>query len=352
MAEASNGSFAWPAPRANPHLVGHEEALKTLVGSWQSARLAHAWMLTGPRGIGKATLAFRFARMILGGEPALAPSHDVFHRIAAGSHAGLATVERTVGDRGALRSEIVVADVRKVSSFLSLTAGEGTWRVIVVDAAEELNGNAANALLKRLEEPPDRVLFLLVSHVPSRVLPTVRSRCRVLAMHPLNATTLEGLLAEAMAAMPESERRLLARLAEGSPGRAASLAAQGGVALYKSFIGLVRDLPEVDAPALHGLGDGLAGRDGVDRFRTLAELMLWWLGRSIRRAAMGINDESEEIVPGEAAAARLFDGPALDRWVDAWEKTDRLFAQTDVLNLDPKQALIGAFVTLQEAAQR
>ena len=341
-------------PRANPRLAGHETAGRTLIEAWQGERLAHAWLLAGPRGIGKATLAFHFARFVLGGGAtgfSMAPDHPVFQRVAAGGHSDLVVIERGMGERGKRRAEIVVDDVRKANAFLSLTAGEGEWRVVIVDAADEMNRNAANALLKRLEEPPNRVLFLLVSHAPSRMPPTVRSRCRLLMMRPLSAPALERILAEAIVGLPEEERRVLARLAEGSPGRAASLAEQGGVALYRSVVGLVNALPEIDARSLHRLGDGLSGRDGVDRFRTLAELILWWLGRSIRAAARDELRVMEEIVPGESACARLFEGAALDRWVGVWENLRRSFAQADGLNLDPKQVLIGAFTTLREAAR-
>ncbi len=357
MAESETPAFAWPAPRENPHLVGHEAAADTLAAAWRSGRLAHAWLIAGPRGIGKATLAYRFARFALSGgeggadDLAMPPDHPVFRRVAAGGHSDLAVIERGLGERGRLRAEIVVDDVRAASAFLSLTAGEGGWRVVVVDAAEEMNRNAANALLKRLEEPPGRVLFLLVSHAPSRLPATLRSRCRVLTLAPLPAPALEGLLAEAMPGLAADERRVLGLLAEGSPGRAAALAEQGGAALYRRVIGLVGTLPALDAKPLHQLADGLAGRDGVDRLRTLAELILWWLGRSIRAAARGELGTMDEVVPGERASAAMLDGAALDRWVGVWENLRRSFADADGLNLEPRQVLIGAFTTLQEAAR-
>ena len=358
MAEGTDAAFAWPEPRENPHLVGHRSAAGTFLGAWHSGRLAHAWLIAGPRGIGKATLAFRFARFALnggegGGEDLLdmPPDHPVFRRIAAGGHSDLAVIERGIGERGRLRAEIIVEDVRTANAFLSLTAGEDGWRVVIVDAADEMNRNAANALLKRLEEPPGRVLFLLVSHAPSRVPATLRSRCRVLALSPLSAPALDGLLAEAMPALPAEERRVLGLLAEGSPGRAAALAEQGGVALYRRLIGLVGTLPALDAGPLHELADGLSGRDGVDRLRTLSELILWWLGRAIRASARGELQTMEEVVPGERACAAFLQGAALDRWVAVWENLGRSFADADGLNLDPRQVLIGAFSALQEAAR-
>ncbi len=202
-----------PPPRANPDLVGHEAAERELERLYRAGRLPHAILLTGPRGIGKATLAFRFARFLLAEREsrrrtrpsrsfsaasarkpgfAIDPESGVFRRIAAGGHADLLTVERAWDPRRRrLRGEIVVEDTREIAAFFRLTAAEEGWRVVIVDGAEEMNRNAANALLKILEEPPDRALLLLVSHNPGRLLPTIRSRCRRLGMAalPLALTT-------------------------------------------------------------------------------------------------------------------------------------------------------------------
>jgi DNA polymerase-3 subunit delta' len=188
---------AVPTPRQNPELFGHAAAERRLLDAWASGRLPHAWLICGPRGIGKATLAYRFARFLLkagdatggSGRPAsLAsdPQDPVFRRVAAGGHADLLTVERGWDKkRERRRGEIIVDDVRDVGAFLRLTPAEGGWRVVVVDSADEMNPNAANAILKVLEEPPRRAALLLVSHAPGRLLPTIRSRCCRLVLKPL-----------------------------------------------------------------------------------------------------------------------------------------------------------------------
>ncbi len=207
-AKSADTESAVPAPRANPDLVGHEAAERELLRLYSGRRLPHAILLAGPRGIGKATLAFRFARFLLaqGGDAerpaldlfssvgrrrprsAIDPESGVFRRVAAGGHADLLTVERAWDPRRKrLRGEIVVEDTREIAAFFRLTAAEEGWRVVIVDGAEEMNRNAANAVLKILEEPPDRALLLLVSHNPGRLLPTIRSRCRRLALAPLPA---------------------------------------------------------------------------------------------------------------------------------------------------------------------
>src|SRR5690242_2071146 len=178
------------APRANPDCLGHESAERELRRLYEAGRLPHAVLLSGPRGIGKATLAFRFARFLLAQSAdtfgqlnrdglAIGPENSVFRRVASGGHADLLTIERAYDPRRRrLRSEIIVEDTREIAGFFRLTAAEEGWRIVIVDGAEEMNRNAANALLKILEEPPRHGLLLLVSHSPARLLPTVRSRCQ------------------------------------------------------------------------------------------------------------------------------------------------------------------------------
>ncbi len=189
-----------PEPRANPILLGHEPAEAMLADAIRGGRVHHAWLITGPEGIGKATLAYRFARRLLKGSSeeglAVDPADPVFRRVAAGAHADLHTVQRSINPQTKrLRSEIGVDDVREAAEFLRLTAAEGGWRVVVFDRADELNRNAANALLKILEEPPARAILLLVCAAPGRVPPTVRSRCRRLRLASLSETTMQVLLA-------------------------------------------------------------------------------------------------------------------------------------------------------------
>ncbi len=346
------------APRENPDLCGHEQAVKELSRVWRAGRLHHAWLLSGPRGIGKATLAFRFARFLLAGENEAAsnslytaPDHPVFYRVASGGHADLMTIERSINEKtGKRRGEIVVDDVRRIARLVSLTPGEGQWRVIVVDGGEEMNRNAANAILKYLEEPPAQTLFLMVSHAPARLLPTIRSRCRALSLRPLGDELLSELIADKIAPeLDETERALLASISEGSPGRAAALAEQGGVALYDTLIGILDGLPKLDIRAVHNLGDKVARKDGYDTFRTLTGLIDWWLARLVCDSARG--GGQHRISAREAALCqRLMTTGDLEHWARVWEKLSRLFARAEAVNLEPKQVLLNAFTTLQQAA--
>ncbi len=270
-------------PRRNPNLIGQDEAERVLLAAWGSGRMPHAWLLTGPRGVGKATLAYRFARFVLAGggagglfgppeSLAIEPDDPVFHRVASGGHADLLTVEpgftedemrKPADERRRRRETIGVDEVRAASAFLRLTPAEGGWRVIVVDSADLMTPNAANALLKTLEEPPARALILLVSHAPARLMPTIRSRCCRLALRPLSDENVAALIGRHLPDLLEADRQALAAMGDGSIGRALSLAKAGGIELGRTLDGLLATLPRVDGPALHRFAE-LVGRPGAE----------------------------------------------------------------------------------------
>lgn len=363
-----------PDPRRNAGLVGQQAAETLLADGFHSGRLAHAWLLTGPKGIGKATLAYRFARFVLAhggaavdegpglfGEaelpavaPAgesplyLAPDNPVFQRVAAAGHSDMMTVERGIGSTGKPRSEIVVGDVREVTRFLNLTAGEGGWRVVVIDCADDMNVNAANALLKVLEEPPPRALLLLVCHNPGRMLPTIRSRCRKLRLDDLTDETIAGLLAEYCPELEPDVRQEVAALADGSIGRAIELAEADGWQLQRRIMDFLAAMPDPDFGELQEFGAGLAKADALGRFETLGELLRRTLARLIRHAggAGDAGNARESEVFGRLAGAS-----GLDRWLQVWEKTDDLLTRTGRINLDRKQVILNIFLEISQAAR-
>jgi len=352
------------APRANPSLEGQQAAEAVLLRAAASGRLPHAWLLTGPRGVGKATLAFRFARFLLAGGGAveadglfgapLPPSSlaigaemPVFRRVAAAGHPDLQTLELGVNEKtGKPRTEIVVEAVRQATERLHLKPAEGGWRILVVDSADQLNRNAANALLKILEEPAPRSLLLLVSHAPGALLPTIRSRCCHLALPPLPGATVERLLADYAPTLDEVERRALIGLAEGSIGRALDLAEAGGLELYRSLLDLLRPLPRLDIVRAQAFADELA-RDREGRaFATAMELLAWWLARMVREGAA--QRLPPAVVAEEAGLAeRLLGRRTLADWLALWEKLTRLVARTDRVNLDRRQVAMTAFLEIE-----
>jgi DNA polymerase III subunit delta' len=349
-----------PAPRASPDLVGHESAEVKLRGLVEAGRLPHAILLSGPRGIGKATLAFRLARFLLAkGDRSTAPATEsglaidpdsgVFRRVAAGGHADVLTVERAYDPRRRrLRGEIVVDDTREITSFFRLTAAEGGWRIVIIDGAEEMNRNAANALLKVLEDPPRQALLLVVSHGPGRLLPTIRSRCRRFMLTPLTSTVVEQLLQRYRPTLPQSEIEALAALSDGSIGRALELADADGLALYRSMLEILSQIPPIDVVRLHAFADQLARADAEDAYRVSGELLLQLLARLAARS-VGRGSSGQEIVAGEDDAIRCLAARAgAAHWAALRENIQNVFASTDDLNLDRKQAILGVFFAIEE----
>jgi len=368
--------YGWPPPpRVNWALTGHAEAEAELRAAFDSGRLAHAWLITGPRGIGKATLAFRFARFVLNsgavgaqpnmfgdaGDASSARSNDglfvdpelpLFRRVASGGHADLFTIERKLDPkRNKLRSEITVDDVRDIRPFLFTTPAEGGWRVVVIDCADEMNRHAANAVLKVLEEPPRKALLLLVSHAPDRLLGTIRSRCRRLALKPLNDGDLADLVTRCKPDVTPADASRLAGLAGGSIGYALGLAEFGGLTLYSNLTALLASLPNIDTAQLHRLGDTVAKAGADETFKTVAELYRSWLARLIRHAAAGEPEGKGAATDECKLLRRLAPAAPLERWLEVWEKANRLLTRVDSANLDRKQVLITLFLDLADAAK-
>jgi DNA polymerase-3 subunit delta' len=354
--------YDWPPPWRTDRLLGHATAEKTMLAAHQSGRLHHAWLLAGPRGIGKATLAWRFARFLLAGQPraglfGAADSLDVpadtpgRSLVDARSHPDLFHLRRTLNpDTGRMRAEIAVDDVRELGAFMHMTPAMGQWRVAIVDAADEMNRNSANAVLKVLEEPPPKAVLLIVAHAPGRLLPTIRSRCRRLALQPLPDEIVMRLLGDYAPDVKEEERAVLARLSEGSIGRALELAGAGSLDLYREMVDVLATLPELDMARLHGFAERFArrGEEANAAWRSLNYLFDAWLKGLARHAAIG--GEAAAIVPPERGLqARLASAASLDRWMEAWEKAADLLSGADRVNLDRKQTVLASFLALQSA---
>lgn len=324
-------------------ILGHDTALTTLSEAWDSGRLAHAWLISGPAGIGKATLAWRFARRVLASESAgLAgegietdPNHPDIRQIIAGSHADCRLVRRSYTKKSPyrFRTEISVEDVRDAGAFLHHTAGQSSWRCLIVDAADEMNTNAQNALLKMLEEPPARTLILLVAHAPSRLLPTIRSRCRALTLRGLSNAQVAEVMGRKKPDLDPADLKVISEISDGSPGRALDLAQSNGLALYREVISLVEPLPHLDTERLHAASDKFGGAAGEASYRTFLEILKWWLLRHIREGATSHGQ-----------------GP-LEPWLAAWEKIDELAGRADSVNLDRKQVVLNTFFELSAAAR-
>jgi DNA polymerase III subunit delta' len=328
-------------PRETLQLFGHAEAERTLLDAYRSGRIPHAWLIGGPRGIGKATLAYRMARFVLAhpdpqdpaaqsaASLAVEPDHPVARRIAAQAQGDLLVLERRLNDKGKLRQDIAVDDVRRTVSFFGSTAGEGGWRVAIVDAVDELNDAGANALLKIIEEPPPRTLVLLISHARGLVMPTIRSRCRVLELRPLPPGEVAEAVAAALGRDVDAEIMEAAGLADGSVGRALSMLEGPALALRQRLTQMLERLPETDPLALHAIGDAMGGVD-PQPLATFIDTVNAWL--SARLA-----------VPQEAAR--------MARIADAWEKVNRAASEAQEFNLERKPLVFSVFAVLAETAR-
>lgn len=336
-------------PRETYRLEGHEDAEHAIASAIESGRLHHAWLITGPRGVGKATLAYRFARRILGAAPdhgygllGASPDDPVSHRIEVQSHSDLLVLRRPADKAGkSLKSVITVEEARKAPSFFTRSSGEGGWRVVIVDSADELQHPAAsNALLKTLEEPPGRGLLILISHAPGRLLPTIRSRCRRLDLRALDSEAAL-IAARRQVEMSDDEAALIARMSEGAPGRAVSLAAAGGAKLHRELNGIFEQLPRLDAVQAHKLSDRLSLKNEDAALRLFHRLTLRY-AEERARGAMGAEQPALFGEPRRTGAPKA--------WLNAWEKLGRARREQEALYLDPKAGVMNALMTLRDAA--
>ncbi len=325
-------------PRRMADLIGHKAAEARLLQAHQSGKLHHAWLISGPQGIGKATLAYRFAKFLLhvpSGEKAkahsslyIAPESAAFRQVAAGAHPGLLVIERAVDQRAKrLKTEIAVDDAREAQNFFGQTAGAGGWRVAIVDPADDLNAASANALLKLIEEPPKQSIFLIVCHQPGRLLRTIRSRCLHLALEPLSGSDTLKVLRGLPPGAVEAEEGGIAQaadLSKGSPGKALDLIGSRGAAAFAEFLKRSKLSPAtaVEIAAM------FSGRESAEDYFIFCDLLVGWTAEQARAAALQGR--------GEALA-------------HAHDDINSSLRQADALNLDRRQTVTDALMRLEEA---
>jgi len=356
-----------PHPRETAQLFGQDAAEQAFLTAFNSGRLHHGWLLTGPQGIGKATLAWRIARFLLATPPAeeglfgapppvtsmeISPEHPVAHRIQALAEPGLAPITRSYNDKGKLRDQIVVDDIRALNRFFGLSATDGGRRVVIVDAADDMNVSSANALLKMLEEPPARTTILLISHQPSRLLPTIRSRCRSLRLAPLVPDDMQAALSQAGAELP-TQTEHLAALSAGSVGAALRLLNLGGLRIYEELVQIAGSLPRLDRQRAMALAEAAAQRGAAEKFELLLTLTETLLARLARTGAAG-QPPLPEAAPGEAQIlSRLAPDPRRARaWADLAAEASARARHGQAVNLDPASLVLDTVFKMQDTAAR
>ncbi len=339
--------------------------------AYNSDRLHHAWLITGPRGIGKATLAHKMARFLLhnppeeGAGPSLFgdslekahldkldtdPNSTINMVIDSGSHGDLVIIKRQPNEKtGKLKAEIVVDDVRKLQNFFAKTSLEGGWRIAIIDSADEMNRNAANALLKVLEEPPKNVLLFLLAHSPGKLLPTITSRCRQLRLNPLETETVSEILTKQYPDLSADEINGYATLSDGSPGYAINLVEHQGLDLYIQLLEILSSLPRLDIPLAHKLAGSLSNKNVEKKYALFGELLTSFINRMIRHMAALENNQSSPVKPaltGELdLMADLGQRLPLDQWVDLWEKITHKMGR---VNLDRKQVILNILTLISQ----
>ncbi len=353
-----------PHPRETVELFGQDEAVATFLEAFNQGRLHHSWLITGPKGIGKATLAWNIARFLLDSDTEsgmlaappkdnlhVSPDSPVFRRVAALAEPGVFLCRRPWDEKAKrLKKAITVEEVRKLKSFFTLSSSDGGWRIAIVDAADEMNTAAENALLKVLEEPPAKTIILLISHQPAKLLPTIRSRCRELRCTALAPDALDAAMAQADFADVQNITALSA-LSGGSAGDAIDLLSNNGLETYDNIITLLATAPRMNRPRIIALAEKCAGRGSENHYDLTIRLLFIALSRLALGGAKGSVDNA---IQGEVElSARLSSNPYQAReWANLVQETSGRITHARAVNLDPAQVILDTFISIDATAGR
>jgi len=349
-------------PRATHiKLLGHEKAEADLLDLFNSGRMPHGLILNGAKGIGKATLAYKFTRFLLKhgatdknqdsmfGESQSEPlsldvPHDdpIFTRVASGGHPDLLTIERLYDDgKNKTAATLAVAELRKVEPFLRMTSSNGGWRVVLIDDADTMNRNAQNALLKILEEPPKNTLIILITHRLGALIPTILSRARLMHINHLKPTTLTDLLSIKGNDIPPHNMEIITAMAEGSFGKTLDIIEEGGLDSYTQIIAILNEGQEIDWRSIHHISNQFAKAGSEQAYKNFTQTLLWIYKTLVFAKARGQSLSPAAL--NQSPLSYILKNSSLAQLLKICENLSSHFDMTARGNLDKKQAILGAF---------
>jgi DNA polymerase-3 subunit delta' len=345
------------SPRATRDVIGQERAINSFLRACETDRLAHAWLFSGPKGSGKMSLALNIARCFL--ETGVPQSREqIFaafdlpqgHLITRGVHPDIRIMQRKYdAEKSKFKQSIEIHDVRDLTRFFSHSSGRGGWRIAIVDCLDDMTLNAANALLKLVEEPPSKCLLILINHNSGRLLDTLRSRTRRLSFSGLSLPNLMQILTAYLPDEPEQKLQAASFLASGSAHKALRLATGDGLEQFQRLIDSLLSARDGDLKTVHEFSDFIVARDQPDRFALFFELLSDWIMR-VTRAKTGVEAYQPlyQSEPGlvEAIAA----GSSYEQLIGLWEKINENGRSAMALNLDRKQTVMMSLLLVSKAS--
>ena len=363
----------YPHPKVTKTIFGHETQEKEFIDCYKSEKLHHGWLITGARGIGKATLAWRLAKFILTQPIKSFNANSLFSeaslnhqteldekskdsietRILAESEPRLSVTRRSFDEkRKKFRSNIRVDEIRRLNSFFSLSVSDGGSRVAIIDCVDDLNLNAANALLKTLEEPPRDTIFFLISNNPESLLPTIRSRCREMRLANLSENNLLSALKQINLTLPEKDKEIYSLLAAGSVGNSIRLLKHDGANLYRSILSFLNELPNLNGFELEKFVSTFEGSKNRDRLELLTELLNIAIARISKSGVVGINVTNQALTYENEIFQKLCPDPTFaKKWAELAQAQSKNLSHGLSVNLDPGSLILDTFFRIEDCAK-